>query len=144
MNVIVWSVFVYGRFQHENTLKCPLSVILFVKKLIKMTITTLPFLCVRRKFPYFFFFFILWLESHYTTSTLRKSIICLTPKTNLHCIVMNIQKHCINVRDGFINLHLLDKKTKTKYKKWTWKKKCRKLALDPKNKFLLNLRILLH
>lgn len=25
---------------------------------------------------------------------------------------MNIQKHCINVRDGFINLHLLDKKQK--------------------------------
>lgn len=143
MNVIVWSVFVYGRFQHENTLKCPLSVILFVKKLIKMTITTLPFLCVRQKFPLFLFFF-LWLESHYTTSTFRKSIICLTPKTNLHCIVMNIQKHCINVRDGFINLHLLDKKTKTKYKKWTWKKNVASWHLTQKNKFLLNLRILLH
>lgn len=142
MNVIVWSVFVYGRFQHENTLKCPLSVVLFVKKLIKMTITTLPFLCVRRKFPYFFFF-ILWLESHYTTSTFRKSIICLTPKTNLHCIVMNIQKHCINVRDGFINLHLLDKKTKT-YKNEHEKKNVASWHLTQKNKFLLNLRILLH
>lgn len=45
---------------------------------------------------------------------------------------MNIQKHCINVRDGFINLHLLDKKNENKIKKMNMKKKCRKLALDPK------------
>lgn len=44
---------------------------------------------------------------------------------------MNIQKHCISVRDGFINLHLLDKKNKN-IQKMNMKKKCRKLALDPK------------
>lgn len=130
MNVIVWSVFVYGRFQHENTLKCPLSVILFVKKLIKMTITTLPFLCVRRKFPYFFFFLFCDLKVIIQHQHFGNQSFASHPKQIF--TAMNIQKHCINVRDGFINLHLLDKKTKTKYKKWTWKKKCRKLALDPK------------
>lgn len=36
---------------------------------------------------------------------------------------MNIQKHCINVRDGFINLHLLDKKKQKQNKKNEHEKK---------------------
>lgn len=44
---------------------------------------------------------------------------------------MNIQKHCINVRDGFINLHLLDKKNKN-IQKMNMKKKMSQVGTWPK------------